>query len=383
MRPEIALLLHCVSSFFKPEAEKNLGGIPVRGLDWGHFLYLTAFHRAVFPVFRCLSRSAAGEVPSPILDELRRIQMGVLAFNIQAARDLVEVAGTLDKAGRPAIVYKGPLLAVSAYGDLGARLFTDLDILVRPQDFPAVARDLADLGYQPSDGPTQRPSGLTIRLLRDMIFWNRAGRVPLDVQWRLAQRYHPVFPRPEEIWPRCRRTTFEGAELLTFSPEDTLLILCLHGLYHAWGQLQMVADVAAAIRSLKPDWAQALDLARRNRAERILFLGLLLAHRMLSIELPEGVLARASTDRIASAAADDCLRRFFHPEDWTDKARRFLFREAGMFPGIWNQARYIIGRLTTPNEEDLAGRALSWPRLIIIPFLRLVRLFHKYSHRPR
>ncbi len=216
-----------------------------------------------------------------------------------------------------------------------------------------------------------------------MIFWNRAGRVPLEVQWRLAQRYHPVFPKPEEIRRRCRRTAFEGTELLTFSPEDTLLMLCLHGLYHAWGQLQMVTDVAAVIQSLLPDWPETLDLARRNRAERILFLGLLLAHRMLSIELPEGVLARASTDRIASAAADDCLRRFFHPEDWTDKARRFFFREAGMFPGFWNQARYVIGRLTTPNEEDLAGRPLSWPRLMIMPFLRLTRLFRTYSHRLR
>ncbi|HEX9902866.1 MAG TPA: nucleotidyltransferase family protein [Acidobacteriota bacterium] len=383
MRPEIALLLYCASSFFKPEAEKDLASILARGVDWGYFLYLTVYHRAIFPVFRCLSRSAAGEVPSPILDELREIHMRTLAFNLQASRDLVEIVGALDKAGRPAIVYKGPLLAVSAYGDLGARQFTDLDILVRPGDFPSVCDDLDRLGYQPSDGLAHRPSGLTLRLLRDMIFWNRVGRVPLEVQWRLAQLYHPVFPRPEELWLRCRRAAFEGAELLTFSPEDTLLVLCLHGLYHAWGQLQMVTDVAAVIRSLRPDWERTLDLARRNRAERILFLGLLLAHRMLSIGLPEGVLARASTDRVAAPAAEDSLRRFFHPEDWTNKARRYFFREAGMFPGLGNQARYFIGRLTTPNEEDLAGRPLSWTRLMIMPFLRLIRLFRKYSHRLR
>jgi hypothetical protein len=378
MRPEIALLLHCVSSFFKPEAEKNLEVLPGRGLDWGDFFYLTVAHRAVFPVFHCLSRSVAGEVPLPILDELRRFQMRVLAFNIQAGRDLVHVAGALDRAGWPAVVYKGPLLAVSAYGDLGARQFTDLDILVRPQDFPAVAQDLARLGYRPHDGPALKPSGLTLRLLRDMIFWNRAGRVPLEVQWRLAQRYHPVFPRAEEVWLRCRPTMFEGTKLLTFSPEDMLLILCLHGLYHAWGQLQMVADVAAVVRSLRPDWPRVLDLARRNRAERILFMGLLLAHRLLALALPESVLARASAERTASAAADDSLRRFFDPEDWTDKARRFFFREAGMFPGWGSQVRYVVGRLTTPNEEDLAGRPLSWPRLMIIPFLRLIRLFRKY-----
>jgi hypothetical protein len=214
--------------------------------------------------------------------------------------------------------------------------------------------------------------------MRDVPFLGDRGRIPLEVQWRIAQGYHPVFPRPAELWSRCRRTTFEGADLLTFSPEDTLLILCLHGLYHAWGILQLVADVAAVVRNLHPDWARALSLARRNRAERILFLGLLLAQRLLRIELPGWVLDKACSDRVAASAAQDSASRFFQTENWEDKARRFFFREAKMFPGPGNQARYFLGRLATPNEKDLAGYPLTWGRLAALPFLRMVRLFRKY-----
>ncbi len=378
MRAETALLFHCASSLFNPGRDIDIEETLSREVDWQEFLSLVTRHRAVFPVFRCLSRLSSGQVPAAVLEKLRGIQLRTLTFNLQAARELVEVGQALEENGRPVIAYKGPLLAVEAYGDLAGRQFTDLDILVHPEDVGRVRDSLAGLGYQLSGGFADFSSGLAVRFLRDVVFRNRRGRLPLEVQWRLAQRYHPVFPKIDELWSRSRRTIFEGAELRTFCPEDTLLILCLHGLYHAWEHLQMVTDTAAVIKSLKPDWERTLDLARENRAERILFLGLLLANRMLSVELPEPVLARASSDRRAVAAARDALRRFFYFEDWADKARRFFFREAGMFPGLGNQARYFIGRLLTPNEEDLAGRPLTRLRLMILPFLRLIRLFRQY-----
>jgi hypothetical protein len=378
MHEETALLFHCASWFLNPGPEADIGETLSWEIDWQKFLSLVTRHRAVFPVFRCLSRLSFGHVPAAVLERLRGIQLRTLTFNLQAARELIEVGRALEEVGRPVIAYKGPLLAAEAYGDLAGRQFTDLDILVHPEDMGPVRDCLAGLGYGLAGGFVDFSSGLIVRFLRDVVFFNSRGRLPLEVQWRLAQGYHPVFPKMDELWSRSRRATLEGAKLRTFCPEDTLLILCLHGLYHAWEHLQMVTDTAAVIQNMKPDWERTLDLARENRAERILFLGLLLANRMLSVKLPEWVLDRASSDRVAAAAAEDSIRRFFQPEDWTDKARRFFFREVGMFPGPVNKARYFIGRLLTPNEEDLAGQSLTWLRLFILPWLRLIRLFGKY-----
>jgi len=378
MFPEVELLLHGASALFAPEAEISLGRLPAENLNWERFLAAVHFHRAVYPVFRFLSNLPPGGISLPVVDKLRSIQLNTLAFNLKAARELVQVMAALQKADCPAIAYKGPLLAVSAYKDLGARVFTDLDVLVRPGDFGRVCRVLGRLDYRPAESPPAGPFGLTLRLLRDVVFLGETGRTPLEVQWRIAQRYHPVFPNPQELWSRCRPTKLEGAELLTFSPEDTLLILCLHGLYHAWGVLQQVTDVGAVINGLRPDWTLTLDLARQSRAERILFLGLLLARRLLGVELPGWVLDRASSDRVAASVAQDSARRFFQTENWEAKARRFFFREAKMFPGLGNRARYVLGRLTTPNEEDLAGKSLTWGMLAGLPFRRFARLFRKY-----
>ena len=378
MRPEIELLLQCASSLFAPEPEYGWKGFPGGAVDWPCFLDMVRFHRAVFPAFRFLAGAARDLAPASVVEDLRRVHLSILASNLRAARELVEVAAVLEKAGCPVVFYKGPLLAVSAYGDLGGRQFTDLDLFLRTDDLGPAGRELVRLGYRPPDGARRTFTGLTLSLQRDAVFLGDKGRLPLEVQWRIAQRYHPVFPKPAELWSRCRRTKFEGAELLTFSPEDTLLVLCLHGLYHAWGILQMVTDVAAVVRNLRPDWTQTLDLARENRAERILFLGLLLARRMLGTDLPGWLLDKARSDRVAVAAAQDSVSRFFQLENWEDKARRFFFREAGLFPGLGAQARYVLGRLTTPNEEDLAGKPLTWGRLAALPLLRMARLFRKY-----
>ena len=51
-------------------------------------------------------------------------------------------------AGIPAIPYKGPALAATAYGNVGLRVFGDLDILIQKEDVPRAADMMTALGYR-------------------------------------------------------------------------------------------------------------------------------------------------------------------------------------------------------------------------------------------
>src|SRR5206468_4850779 len=53
----------------------------------------------------------------------------------------------LAAAGIDALAYKGPALAMRAYGELGMRAFVDLDLLVRPDDVPRAIEALSAAGY--------------------------------------------------------------------------------------------------------------------------------------------------------------------------------------------------------------------------------------------
>lgn len=140
----------------------------------------------------------------------------------------------------------------------------------------------------------------------------------------------------------------------------------------------MVADVAESLRRLKIETDAVLELAGRNRARSILFLGLLLARYLLSAPTPPALLEAARSDRCAFSLAGDIARRFFDDEGPAVRARKFFFREAMMLPGLGTRFRYFAGRLLTPNEEDFAGRDPTWGRVLLLPAGRLLRLFRAY-----
>ena len=61
--------------------------------------------------------------------------------------ELARLVDALAKHGIDAIPFKGPLLAIQAFGDLGLREFRDLDFLVRDEDLAKTIATLHSLGY--------------------------------------------------------------------------------------------------------------------------------------------------------------------------------------------------------------------------------------------
>lgn len=377
-RPETALLLRCASARLGPEEGSGLADALQKGLDWELLFRLAVRHRVVPLVFHNLSKWAAPRAPEGLLGRLRSLHLGNLAGNVRKAGALAGIMTALEAAGIRAAAYKGAVLAVSAYGDLGLRTFNDLDVFVGQGDVLRALELLAVRGYRMAGTSAAGLSPPSLRLLRDVVLRDREGRVALEIQWRLAQRYHPVFREPGDLLRRSVRLEVQGAALRTFSAEDTLILLCLHGLYHAWSQLQMVCDVAEHLRSARLDPGLVLELAGENRAHGILFLGLHLARRLLDAPLPNALLDAARADRYASSLSRDLERRFFDAEPAASRARRLFFREALLLPGFGSRVRYFAGRLLTPNEEDLAGRAPTCWRRLLLPVLRLLRLFRSY-----
>ncbi len=64
--------------------------------------------------------------------------------------ELQRILDIFKSHGITAIPYKGPVLAIQAYGNLAFREFGDLDIFIQKQDFLKVKELLLDNGYKHS-----------------------------------------------------------------------------------------------------------------------------------------------------------------------------------------------------------------------------------------
>jgi hypothetical protein len=382
MSAEAELLCLCAAGPQRTAEFDRLRSLARDRVDWRLFSRLASHHRVFPAAYKALTLAGPGLAPPEVVEDLRALYFRNLTLNMAAEKELVRVLTALGEHGLPALPYKGPVLAETEYGDLGLRQFNDLDILVREADLEGIISVLQGLGFE-SDIPTDPRLWTRYRsLLRDLAFLRTGGGCPVEIQWRLVQKYHPLFRDRERVWADLREVNLQGFPIRTLSAADTLLILCLHGLYHSWEHLQMVTDVAACLAGPAGfDWPLLIERARTEGGLRILLLGLLLARNLLGTELPEEILKLSARDRFVGGLAARLSAVFFRGSSFSVRARSFFFLEARMIAGASNRARYVWGRLTTPNEEDWRTLRLPPALFVFHPLLRSARLFKKYFAR--
>jgi len=280
----------------------------------------------------------------------------------------------------PAIPYKGPVLAASVYGDLAwLRQFGDLDILVPKREVLRAKELLSTHGYRPMwqlfwgrEKTYLRQTGAyTYNLYHD------ACRFKLELHWDVTPAFRLDL---EDLWERLEPISLAGTTVRGLSPEDTLLILSVHGSDHLWSKLSMMGDIVELIR-LHPEmkWQHVMDQARTFGVTRMLWLGLRLARELLGTALPPDVLDRMESDPVATALSMQLRQRLFGRtasppggvlqfrvrERWQDKGRYGFY--------------YVQWHLLTPHPEDQEFFPL--PRLLfpLYYILRPLRLATRYG----
>ena len=159
--------------------------------------------------------------------------------------------------------------------------------------------------------------------------------------------------------------TVVGTTVFVPSPEDLLLILCVHGSRHLWNRMKWICDVAELVRANQGmDWGQLVAQAENLGSERMLLLGLLLATDLLRAPLPDEILRRVRADPAAQSLAEQVYGRLFAEADQPEGVvRHFVFRTK-----VRERRRdrassclYLLRRTVTPNARDRALIRLPGP----------------------
>jgi hypothetical protein len=265
-------------------------------LEWAVVLDLAGYH-GVGPLFyRTLSTVCSDLVPAEPLAQLRQKTQAGALLNRLLAQELVVLCEAFEARGVPVMPIKGATLAVSAYGDLTLRDFSDLDLLVPEGSIAEAQAVLLAQGYERRDpssesGETDQEEGLY------HVFIKRRTLFRVDLQWVMAHQHFLFQLDRSEFWKRRTPVPLANKTVQGLAPEDLLVVLCVHGSKHAWEQLKWVCDVAELLRAHDHlDWNRIFSRASTWRCRRLLLMGLSLAHRLLDVPLPEAVLARLSAD---------------------------------------------------------------------------------------
>jgi putative nucleotidyltransferase-like protein len=372
---ESSALLLCVRQSLGTPQHQQLRQLVASEFDWDYFYRLARRHSLVPLVYRQLESLMKDQVPAEALQRFKKDYQENTARNLIFIDELHLVLDRLEAMGIEAIVFKGPALAMLAYGNLHVRRFVDLDLIVRRADMARAIEVLVQSGYVPSHDLTGEQQAVLLRTQHNLQFTR--GRVIVELHWQVSAQLFATTVTAEELWKNLSVIELNGRAVNTLVTEDLMFALCVHGSRHLWQRLAWICDIDRLI-SIDPtiDWSQLRERAKRAHAEKMFLLGPALAARLLATELPEPIAQAIAQDKRLDALCDEIGTRLFDGPEQSALPLFTVIRFNLLIRSGWRSRIRYSRFLFAPTDSDLDAVRLG-PRLQFIYYvLRPLRLLH-------
>lgn len=385
MAPEIELLINGVMPPSRVETGR-VASLLKQDLDWT-VVVQTALSHGVSPL---LARGLEAATPHLLPPEIRTALGCHLQDNRQRnvllLQTLIKILDVLDTVGIRALPFKGQTLGAAAYGDFGLRRAGDVDLLIRQRDLHSACEVLESLGFAETTlREIGRPMSRTerqgyLRYQCEYAYFRPEDGVLVEPHWALAPTTLSIDIDLEELWQHADTVDLLGRRIPTLEAADLLLVLCIHASKHEWTRLQWICDVGWLLER-HPDvpLPAVLSAARGRGLERMVLVGVGLAHAVLGTPIGRLVQGRIAEDATALRLIGQLRRRLF--EKGVDTSP--MYEVSKLRLEIRERARdrlaYIVRTITTPIEKhyrllDLP-ESLSW---LYVP----IKLSHDYLALP-
>lgn len=368
--PVTELLLSCARTKASPERIRSLTETRI---DW-NYLFLLARRHAVVPL---VYRQLKDLIPPADLAPFKRHYQENSARNLVLTAELCRLLKLFADSGIEAIPYKGPLLALFAYDDLALRRFVDLDVIVKKPDV-ARARDLllAD-NYTLSKSLTVAQQEFLLRTQHNLQFTKDNRRLIVELHWEVAPHLFASTVQGDALWSNLAPFELNGLEVKTFSADDLLFSLCVHGSRHLWERLGWICDVAELISRRELNWSALLERATHADSERMFLLGLHLAEKLFEINLPPEVKQRCAADKRLALLATNIVDHLFNGPEHVPATSSEIFRyNLGVRKSLGARARYLVHTLR-PTDGDLGRHSFpagfGFAYYLVRPFRLLLK----------
>jgi hypothetical protein len=279
-------------------------------LNWD-YLFATAQAHGVLPL---LQKHLSGEVvPAHFLSRLKRESVANSQNVLHLIAKQLRLVKLFKENGIPVALFKGPLLAQMAYGEISLRQAGDIDVLIERQHFHEARTLLESLGYEMS--PRLTPAQLTSHLGNhcELQFMRDEWFTVVDLHWDLAPRSFVFKLHAGAVMSRLQSVSLAGTTVETFSAEDLVLYLAMHGAKHLWRRLEWIASLAESLRATPDlDWTILVQRAEHAHATRMLALGLRLAEKFSDLKIPAHVIAKVDADGAMQRMSEEVSEQLFN-----------------------------------------------------------------------
>lgn len=348
-------------------------------IDWNDLIETACQHRLIPLLHRHLS-TVQTDAPQVELERIRREALENSQSVLYLMAQLRTIINCFDEEKLPLFVFKGPLLAQLAYGELSLRQAGDLDLLIHRRDFNRARSILESLGFQmaPPLTASQQTAHLgfhcEIQFMRDNRF------TVVDLHWSLTPKAFPFVVNTEELMERAESLSLAGVGVKTFGLEDLILFQSMHGAKHYWLRLEWISSIAEIIRSnAQIDWALLIKRSRVARGTRMLALGLHLAKEVSEVEIPPEVFEAIDQDGAMKKVAAERMAELFRPQRREYRSVKAVRENLKIMDRKRDVIASLLRAVFVPTISDWETLTLPGSLHLLYYVLRPFRLAGRYA----
>ena len=385
VRLEDELLIYCARTDVNSEIKDKILYLIQNKVDWNYLLKLASRHRLLSLLYHNLNSICPELVPEDILKELKDKFNVNVRKNLMLTGELIKVLNLLESEGITAIPYKGPVLASMVYGNIGQRELDDLDIYIEKSVVLKINKMLSLKGYVPRFNLNEKMVKTYIRSQDELVLIEKDQHCLIEFHWKFSSNFFSFPFIPELLLSKnISEDILNGKNILTFSPEDTFLILAVHAAGHHWSRLAWLCDIAELIEKYNLDWDEIISKSNKLGVRRIIYVTIYLVDEILGSKFPKKIVNEIFLDKPTKNISIKIMNDIFHINLKSPTLIGWTYFHLKIRENLKHGIIDSIHHATVPSVEELRKLRLPY-RLypfyyVFKPFnlLKRFKLFKKY-----
>lgn len=284
---EQCLLLLSARLSLDEESAAELRSLLRKKIDWDVVITQSAMHGTTGILYKHLvDASLESSIPEDVLEKMRNLYLQIAASGIMQSAQFKQVSEELAVNKVEIILLKGAALITDVYGDYGLRAMSDIDVLVREQDWPIIYRILKKTGYRLVEKDFEQiPPKLTRYDVEAHVQYISHLGTCLEFQFDLLT-IGIGMKDVGGVWARSREIERDGVKVRKLSQEDQLLQLLVHTNRHGCSRLKWIVDITESIHQGHDlDWELFITIVKREKVQAVAYYTLGHVERLIGSEL--------------------------------------------------------------------------------------------------
>lgn len=271
-----------IISALKGKPDENIG----LDVDWDRAAKL-ADHSRIAPLLYQIAGAQAGQ-PG------QRFKAAYLYCRVKneiLLGEFEEIARAFARRSIAVMPLKGVYLLLTSLNSMpGARIMTDIDILIQKENRAKADEELRSLSFMPGEYCENINSSMYFKKTAGVV-----GAVQAHLHWHISNTSEPFMARHreavniDEMWREARALPGKVDHIRIMSPEHGLIALSEHGLRHGFARMDLVHDIHRHISYYGDviDWKKVSDtMVRWNMALPVHF-GIAISRIIFGTRMPE------------------------------------------------------------------------------------------------